>query len=183
MSSPEKPRVVVTGSAGAARKGSTARKPSVKSSSSVSEKELIEALADCIAVGLEAYFQYIARMNALDREELAMTSEEASAIATPVAKLIERHASSSAAGFVAGSKDWIVAVAAIMAYTDRAAPIIRRNAEARKAEQGQRIKERQQKGSPNVNGIRPNPQEASAPVSVVGIPGAGYGLGSQQTID
>lgn len=183
MSAPmEKPRVVVASGA-AARKTSTGRKTTAKATNTVSEKELIEALADCLAVGLEAYFQYLAKVNANDREELAMTPEEASAIVTPLGKLIERHASSQAAGLVAGSKDWIVAVAAIMSYTDRAAPILRRNAEMRRAEQGQRIKDRQ-KGQSNVNGVRTDSSKVPAgPISVVGIPGGGYGLGSQQTVD
>ena len=183
----EKPIAVAVGSVGGAKRrgrpSSNSRKATVaKPQSTVSERELIEALADCLAVGLEAYFQYLAKVSPNDREDLAMTAEEANAIVTPLGKLIERHASASAAGLVAGSKDWIVAVAAIMSYTDRAAPILRRNADMRRVERSQKSQpSKPRKETPNVNGIRPNQEEAFVPA--VGVVGGAYGLGPQHVQD
>lgn len=159
-------------SAGAAKRTS-ARKGAVKSS--VSEKELTDAMADVLGVGLMAYFQYIARVDAQDRDALDLTDDEADAIAKPIAKLINRHASSNAAGILAGSRDWVVAVAAIMAYTDRAAPILRRNRESRAVER----QKAQQKGRTTNGSVSAPSQPQSSPV---GVP-VGYGIGPQNLTD
>lgn len=187
MSSPEKPIPVVVGSVGGGKRrgrpASTPRKATVsKPQSTVSERELIDALADCLAVGLEAYFQYLAKVAPSDRDDLAMTTEEANAIVTPLGKLIERHASASAAGLVAGSKDWIVAVAAIMSYTDRAAPILKRNADLRRVERSSQKSQQAKPSKAVTNGsVRSNQEEA---VSVgIGAVGAAYGLGPQHVQD
>ena len=185
MTSPEKPTPVVVSAGAAGRKrgrpaSNTPRKAAVKSTSTVSEKELIEALADCLAVGLEAYFQYLAKVSPNDREDLAMTVEEANAIVTPLGKLIERHASASAAGFVAGSKDWIVAVAAIMSYTDRAAPILRRNAEMRRVERQEAQRANKPKLAKESRNGSVRTDQAEAPL--IGAVGA-YGLGPQHVQD
>lgn len=180
MTSPDsKPIAVAVGSRGGSARKTTPRKATPKAAA-VSEKELVEALADCLAVGLAAYFQYLAKVDPRDRAALEMTDDEATAIVTPLGKLIEKHASAQAAGFVAGSKDWIVAIAAIMAYTDRAIPILQRNAETRRVERQQRTNQaRQQSERVKTNG---NLRSVEEPATV-GVPGAGYGLGVQHTID
>lgn len=160
------------GASAGATKRTAAKKTTAKS---VSEKELTDALADVLGVGLMAYFQYIARVDARDRDALDLTDDEADAIAKPLAKLINRHASADAAGVVAGSRDWVVAVAAIMAYTDRAAPILKRNREVREIETRQRA----QKGRVANGSVQPTSQPQQGPI---GTP-VGYGIGAQNFAD
>jgi hypothetical protein len=158
---------------GGAAKRTSAKKAPAKNS--VSEKELTDALADVLGVGLMAYFQYIARVDANDRDALDLTDDEADAIAKPIAKLINRHASSNAAGVVAGSRDWVVAVAAIMAYTDRAAPILKRNREAREVETRQRAMKGKATNGSVQQASQPQPNPVGAPVE--------YGIGAQNLTD
>lgn len=153
------------------------------SSAKVTEGELTTALAAVVDVGLSAYFQFLMKVDKQDRDALEMTADEAEAMSAPIAKLIGKSGNGAAAGVLAASTDWIVATAAVMAYADRAGPVLKRHREQRVIENRER---HTRKASGNNGSVRQmaQPEQPSYPSGPLGsTPSAGYGLGPQHVTD
>lgn len=161
-------------------KAQTPRSSTVKKAAvNVSERELAEAMADILSVGMLAYFTFIVKVGANDRDALDVTNEEAEAFVKPIARLVSRSASRNTAGAIAGSKDWVVAAAACMAYADRAGPILARNRDRRHAESRVKTSQKGTKTNGRIRATAPEERPGGIPV---GAPG-GYGIGAQATFD
>lgn len=175
---------VVTVAAGTSATGGSARKPTAsrgktaqgvsKARPKVADKELVEALSMGLSVILAGFFQFVVRFPRDVRDQLDPTTDEADAFVTPFARLINRPSFGNLPSAIVGGADWMVSLAAAMAYQDRVAPILRAQKNSRASQPSKKIT-RQESTNGNVR-----PSEES---SFVAVPGVGYGIGPQQFVE
>lgn len=182
---------VTSVAAGTSGTGST-RKPTAsatrgKAAASVSkarpkvqDKELVEAMSVGLSVVLAGFFQFVLRVPKTLRDQLDPTTDEADAFVTPFARLINRPSFGNLPSAIVNGADWMVALAAAMAYHDRTAPILKASQETRKRpDKKSQTPTSVPTGEATANGnVRQAPQEPWT-----GIVGAGYGIGPQHLTD
>lgn len=147
----------------------------------MSDKELSGALAE-ILIGLTVLIgTQVAKGTDCDPEDVEMTDGEAAAITRPILRILERTSGTRYAHHIIEGKDWLVAVAAIISYTDRLSPVIQRKryvrASTRPARQ-QKPNPRQKKAEFNGNPVRSDTPTEPRTEWTAGVPG-GYGIGPQ----
>lgn len=172
--------------AGASSTGGSARKPTAsrgkaaqgvsKARPKVADKELVEALSMGLSVVLAGFFQFVVRFPRDVRDQLDPTTDEADAFVTPFARLINRPSFGNLPSAIVGGADWMVSLAAAMAYHDRVAPILRAQKNSRASQPPKQSRPTRQE-STNGN-VRPSEESP-----FTAVPGVGYGIGPQQFVE